>query len=692
MNLNHEQKLACQANLGYNLVIASAGTGKTSTIVGRLAHLLESGLKPEQILLLTFTNKASKEMISRVGAIFGKETSSRIESGTFHSVAYRYLKKRENILLKQPRELKLLLKTIYDRYNFGDYDPECDEKPYSYQYLYDSYSLFSNSIINGSYAEWLEANRPNQAPFAHIYENLFEEFNELKRSYGYADYNDLLILYREALEKLDSLPYIEVLCDEYQDTNPLQNSVIQALRPQSLFCVGDYDQSIYAFNGADISIITNFTEAHPGAKVFSLSKNYRSTELILDLAGKVIKNNPRIYPKSLEVVRTSQSIAPVLLKYEELNQQYKGLAERIVGLRKSGIAYDDIAVIYRNNTSADGIQAALRSLGVDSKRKGGSNFFDNKDISFLLCLCGVIANDRDMMSYINILSHASGLGSATAKEIFDSLLVAGEGDCKRGLLSPNAEIDCYPPKGGAGLFDEEFRKAGRERFDSLLHDDFKSHPLLGHPKLSKEAALFINDFFLACKQNANINNPSVLLSRLIESRFYENYLRERIKERSKTKDGRIDPKLAQKTKEKIQARLHTLLNLAKNYRDVASFLNITMLDSGEMAEGEGVQLLSIHASKGLEFSCVFLIDLMEGRFPNTQLISKNGGGIEEERRLFYVACTRAKDRLYLSYARRDDYKGANYFPSLFLAEGGLVSAKECIPPKRRGDRALRKAN
>ena len=150
MNLNVEQSIACNAELGHNLIIASAGTGKTSTIVGRIAKLLERQIKPEEILLLTFTNKASHEMISRVAKIFGNQIANKIEAGTFHSVAYRYLKKHTKIALKQPRELKILFKSIYDRRSFG-----FDKKPYSYQYLYESYSLFRNSVVNKNYYDWL---------------------------------------------------------------------------------------------------------------------------------------------------------------------------------------------------------------------------------------------------------------------------------------------------------------------------------------------------------------------------------------------------------------------------------------------------------------------------------------------------------------------------------------------------------
>ena len=675
MKLNEEQYKACNAPLGHNLVIASAGTGKTSTIVGRIATLIERGIKPHEILLLTFTNKASHEMIERVGKIFDKTLANKIEAGTFHSVAYRYLKEHKKITLKQPRELKILFKSIYDRRQF-----KFDKAPYSYQYLYDSYSLYKNSTIDQSYGEWLTNKNAEQMDFIDIYEDIFDEFQNLKAEYAYADYNDLLLLYREELVRLKEngeIPYIEVLCDEYQDTNPLQDSIIRAISPQSLFCVGDYDQSIYAFNGADISIITNFVENYQNANVFSLSKNYRSGKHILDLANKVISHNPRIYPKSLEVIKSGVAHLPSVLVYEDMFSQYSGIAKRIKEIHeREGLPYNDFAIIYRNNVSADGLQAALRALHIGSKRKGSGSFFDSKEIEFLLCLCSVLTNERDMMSYIHILSHAKGIGNSIAKDIFEALIILGHGNCKKGLLTPDRTKECYPKKAinsGLGLFDDFFRHEECSRFNNLLHKDFHSHPLFSHPKIEREAALFFNDFFTAYKENNAIFTPRSLLQNLIETPLYKNYTESLLKDRSKTKDGKQDDTLYEDSKKRLLSRLNILCNISENYSNIQSFLNAMVLGGSDINEEDGVNLLSVHASKGLEFSCVFVVDLMDGRFPNHKLAAR-GGSIEEERRLFYVALTRAKEYLYLSYAKQDSK--TSYKPSAFLFEGGLLNKQD----------------
>ena len=223
-NLNFEQLQSARAPMGYNLTIASAGTGKTSTIVGRIAYLFSQGISPEEILLLTFTNKAAAEMVARVAKSFGERMAKGIQAGTFHSIAYKYLQKY-NITLKQPRELKVLFKSIAEKRIYMDRDGSA---PYSAQYLYDIYSLYLNAQKNQSFGEWLIERSPEQEKYVLIYEGIFDEFSALKKSHHYADFNDLLLYFKEDVIKYPQ-NYAEILCDEYQDTNPLQDSKIPIL-------------------------------------------------------------------------------------------------------------------------------------------------------------------------------------------------------------------------------------------------------------------------------------------------------------------------------------------------------------------------------------------------------------------------------------------------------------------------------
>lgn len=665
--LNDQQREASLAPSGHNLIIASAGTGKTSTIVGRISHLLESGILPNEILLLTFTNKAAQEMLNRLELRFDSKIVKQIEAGTFHAVAYRYLKNKNSIILKQPRELKVLFKSLYDKRIFTHIS---QTPPYGANYLYDIFSLFQNATISDDFLTWLQNRNSEQAPYVEIYLDVWEEFKNLKKEYHYADYNDLLLFYKEEVAQ-DKLCFKEILVDEYQDTNPLQDSILQTLNPPSIFCVGDYDQSIYAFNGADISIIGSFKDRYPNGNIYSLTKNYRSTAPILNLANRVIEKNPRIYPKTLEVVKTQNFGMPTLLVYDELFLQYQGIANKI---KLSNRPFRDVAVIFRNNSSADGIEASLREVGIPTRRKGGVSFFDSKEVAYILNLCSLLYNPKDMMSFIHVLSHAKGIGNAMAKDIYEALLILGEGNAIKGLLKPNQNIK-EPYKKitqntQLGLFDEFFAMGNVERF-SYLESDFKHNSILSHPKLTKEGAEFLDSLYFFFSSFNMGDKPAFLIAKIIQLPIFKKVAQKLAKERSINKDGRISEEKFQESLERIERKMFLLRDLASHYQEIGRFLNAMMLGSSEMSEGEGVNLLSIHASKGLEFSEVYIVDLMEGRFPNKKLMSQSGS-LEEERRLFYVAVTRAKENLYLSYAKKDVMRNISYEGSIFLYEAGLL--------------------
>ncbi|GHS22097.1 DNA helicase [Helicobacter pylori] len=667
LQLNPEQLKAAKALKGYNLVIASAGTGKTSTIVGRILYLLDNGIKPEEILLLTFTNKASNEMIARVAKY--SKLSSKIEAGTFHAVAYRYLKEHyPNLSLKQPKELKKLLESIVDTKNVLTDD---DKKPYTSQHLYALYSLYTNALKQEDFSTWLSNKNPEHTPYAAFYENILDEFENTKKKHNYIDYNDLLLLFKQAMLERPS-PYKEVLCDEFQDTNPLQESILDAINPPSLFCVGDYDQSIYAFNGADISIISNFTQKYKNARVFTLTKNYRSSKEILDLANQVIQHNERIYPKNLEVVKSGHFNKPALLNYSDNIAQCQDIAKRIV-MRKN---FKEVAVIFRNNASADQLEVALRSHNVPSKRKGSASFFESKEVALALDICALIFNPKDIMAAIHVLSYISDIGSNTAKDIHEALMLLGNGDLKLALIQPDKEAKIYTKKKeitSMGLFEEIFALENSSRFNSVIDKAFHSHPVLMHPKISLNGAKMLSDFFILYTK-APIHSPSALIKHILESAFFQTFKTRLLKERSKNKDGSYNEFKKLQAQKRFHEKMDLLSSLAKNYQNLGRFLNGTLIGSSEATQGEGVNLLSVHASKGLEFKDVYIIDLMEGRFPNHKLMN-TGGGIEEERRLFYVAITRAKENLWLSYAKnelRENAKPKEHKPSVFLYEAGLL--------------------
>lgn len=669
--LNDEQKQAATANLGHNLIIASAGTGKTSTIVARIAYLLQNKIKPSEILLLTFTNKAASEMVQRLGQYFSQNIIKEIEAGTFHAVSYRLLKKLgKNIAIKQPRELKTLLKTLLDKRRF-DYTQSA-KKAYQAGYLYDLFSLYKNSVLNLSFSQWIKTENQEQGVFGEIYEDVLDEFEKEKKKFGYVDFNDLLIMMKNELKKGAKVYFREILIDEYQDTNPLQNSLVEAFEANSLFCVGDYDQSIYAFNGADIKIIGSFSERYANAEIFSLNKNYRSSHLILSLANKVIQNNPRLYPKKLEVTRVGEFESPKLFAFGEVFEQYQQIALKI---SQSKTPHEQIAVIFRNNSSGDGIEANLRELRINSKRKGGISFFDSKEVKALIDLITLCINSKDMMSFIHIFSYAKGAGAALCKDIFDGLFKLGNGDFLDGLLNPDANIQPFEKRRQntqLGLFDDFSEFGSLSKFNSLnLEESFLANPVLKHPKLSIDAASFLYELYKFAKSAKKIKAPQSLINHAINSSIFTQISQSLATKRATKKDGSVDNNQKLEAMERILQKGQILLNLAKNYSQSERFLNALTLGSNEMSQGEGVNLLSVHASKGLEFSEVYVIDLMDGRFPNRKLM-KMSGSLEEERRLFYVASTRAKDKLILSYAKFDKIKRQDYIHSQFISEAGLV--------------------
>ncbi len=669
--LNKEQYDAATAPFGHNLIIASAGTGKTSTIVGRIGHLLSSNVKPQEILLLTFTNKAAGEMVERVAMYFGKEVASQIDAGTFHSISYRWLKRRDGkVVLKQPRELKTLFRSVYEKRSFSQIDSPTP--PYGAHYLYDIYSYFQNTEIKDNFEEWISHRQSDHEIYRHIYADIVDEFEELKLQYGFLNFNDLLLQMKKVCEASD-LGYKEVLVDEYQDTNVLQGALIDAMKPKSLFCVGDYDQSIYAFNGADISIIGSFATKFSDAVIHNLSKNYRSTIPILSLANQVISYNERIYPKQLEVTRQERLHEPKLIVYDELFDQYHAIAMLI---KQSMTDKEEIAVIFRNNSSADGIEATLREQAVACRRRGGTSFFDSKEVKAILDIYTLLVNENDMMAFIHLFEYSKGIGSAIAKEIFIALQKLGEGSFFQGLFSPDSTIENPFEKRRLnhqlGLFDDFAELGNRGRFATLGFEKmFFNNAVLKHPKLTKDAAQFLYHIFLLYKELKKINQPKDVVKKIATSMIYNDIVDTLSTKRAQLPDGSIDEKLKTESSGRIRRKSSILFELSRPYNDHERFLNAMILGSQDLTQGEGVHLLSIHASKGLEYKEVYVIDLMDGRFPNRKLMSR-GGSIDEERRLFYVAVTRAKDRLFLSYAKYDKIKKSNFLPSQFLYEASLL--------------------
>ena len=465
------------------------------------------------------------------------------------------------------------------------------------------------------------------------------------------------------------MEFDEILVDEYQDTNALQGSLIEAFKSKSLFCVGDYDQSIYAFNGADISIIGSFGTRFANAQIYTLGKNYRSSRSILALANKVIENNQRLYPKELIVTRTGEFAQPQLLTFNESFEQYAHIAKFIV---TSGVSAENIAVIFRNNSSADGIELALREQGIPSVRKESVSFFDSLEVRAFCAMMALIINPKDIMAFMSLLEYSKGVGSALSKEIFDSLLKLGGGDLIRGFLEPDLSINlqkAHKKNAQLGLFDDIEVLASPKRFD--LQSEFNAHPILTLPKINEFGAKNLEKLYHFIKKARQIRVSSEFIECILQNEFFKEICEILATKRATNKATlKVDLTRKDENLEKIARKMAVLKELTKDYSDIYKYYNFLTLGANEMSNGKGVNLLSIHASKGLEFELVFVVDLAQNRFPNSKLMAM-GGSLEEERRLFYVAVTRAKNTLILSYAKYDKIKKAHYKPSCFLVEAGL---------------------
>jgi len=363
----------------------------------------------------------------------------------------------------------------------------------------------------------------------------------------------------------------------------------------------------------------------------------------------------------------------MLLVYDELFLQYEGIAKKIAN---SATKHEQIAVIFRNNSSADGIEAMLREYNISAKRRGSSSLFESAEIKALLDLFTLFINQKDMLSFIHIFEYAQGIGSATAREIYEGLKKLGNGSIFQGMLFPKKDINPFEKRAKnyeLGLFEElEPDYILQNRFNHLeLDKTFLQNPILKHPKLNADSVRFIYQFYIFAKNIVKTKSPIQLLQYIENSHIFKTIANKLATKRATKKDKTIDEKEKENALFRIFRRVELIKRLSLHYDENERFLNAMVLGSSEMSEGEGVNLLSVHASKGLEFEEVFVCDLMQGRFPNLKLM-KQGGSLEEERRLFYVAVTRAKTTLYLSFAKYNKLKRTNYEPSTFLYEASLV--------------------
>lgn len=631
--LNPEQQAAVQTIKGPVMIIAGAGSGKTRVITYRVAHLIRSGVDSFNILVLTFTNKAAKEMRSRITQLVGTEAKN-IWMGTFHSVFAKLLRVEadkigypNNFTIYDTDDSKSVLRAILKEMNL-------DDKLYNPNFVYNRISAAKNNLV--SWQEYQNNEQIQADDFSSgrghigkVYENYV---NRCYRA-GAMDFDDLLFKTNELLKNhADVLNKYQhkfkfLMVDEYQDTNFSQYLIVKRLAAvnENICVVGDDAQSIYAFRGANIQNILNFEKDYPDLKIFKLEQNYRSTQNIVNVANSIISNNKEQLKKNVFSEKETGDKIKVMRAFSD-NEEGKIVAEAIMQERSTkGLKWHDFAILYRTNAQSRSMEEALRKLGTPYKIYGGLSFYQRKEIKDLIAYFRLTFNPNDEEALKRVINYPRrGIGDTTV----DRIIVSAD----QNKITP-WEVIINPSKYLDGR-----TSASVGVFANMI----QSFQVLTKTLTAYETAL-------------HIAQHSGLLKDLYEDKSVEGLNRyENIQE------------LLNGIKEFSEREDLEEKGLDIFMQDVALLTND---DKDKDPNADTVSLMTIHSSKGLEFPQVFVVGLEENLFPS-QMSLNSRSDLEEERRLFYVATTRAENKLTLSYATSRFKFGTliNCEPSRFLDE------------------------
>jgi DNA helicase II / ATP-dependent DNA helicase PcrA len=613
-DLNEEQYAVVTAGTGPLLVIAGAGSGKTRTVTYRVARLIESGIAPSRLLLVTFTNKAAREMLRRVESLVQSDVR-KIWGGTFHSIANRILRRhavsidyQANFTILDSEDAKDLLEASIQE---AGIDPKAKRFPKA-EVINGIISFANNTDL--PIRDCLIKNYPQFEPLAAQIERVDRLYQARKLERNAMDYDDLLLNWKRLLtEKKEISDYWAeqfeyILVDEYQDTNKIQAEIIDllAVKHRNVMVVGDDAQSIFGWRGAHFQNIYEFKERYAEAQEFHLDTNYRSRPEIVMLANASIKNNRKQFPKNLRAIRKSTGLSPALIPTHDLDQQAAFVASRILELREEGVNLNEIAVLYRSHYHALELQLELTRRDIPFVVRSGIRFFEQAHIKDVVCYLRLIVNPHDEIAWKRVLRLIPQVGNATANRIWERIAYANE---------PLALVRR-----------EDFEAAPRSR------EGWRDFVKLIEHLISPE----------------NLDKPASQIG-LILANGYDDYL--------------------QNTYENADLRaedLRQLANYAVRFNSTEEFLSeLALINTERFAtpqgttaedvvaggsedEDEKLVLSSVHQAKGLEWRAVFLIWAADGKFPSARSL-RDAENEEEERRLFYVAITRAQDELYICY-------------------------------------------
>ena len=646
--LNQQQLAAVTAPPGPLLVIAGAGSGKTRTLTYRVAYLLENGIDPRNILLLTFTNKAAREMLGRVVNLLPVDASG-LWGGTFHSIGNRILRRHGSALgyssgftIMDREDQKDLIEAVVAS---AGIDPKEIRFPKG-DVLAEIFSFVVNT--ENPLEELLAEKFPYFLPLLEKIHDVRERYEKKKKATNSMDFDDLLqktlslFQQHERIAEIYRRQFQFVLVDEYQDTNKIQADLVDLLARDhhNVMVVGDDAQSIYSWRGANFQNILEFPRRYPNAQVFKIEMNYRSVPEILEVANAAIAANVHQFRKRLSATRESKALRPALVALNDSGEQAQFVAQRILELRDEGVDLDEIAVLYRAHYHAVELQLELSRRGIPYQITSGIRFFEQAHIKDATSFIRFVANPRDEVAFKRMVKLLPGIGNRTAENLWQRWatdVVAAAG------AEGGPETD--PDAAGVGAPGYSFG----ERLMSMN--------VPGKSKKGWEQLAHTLDEIAPAGQP---NMPSEMITSVVEA-IYDDY--------AKANFTNYELRLED---------LNQLAIFARQFKDVHEFLSQLALISNVDAEAaaiqagdkESVNLSSVHQAKGLEFHTVFVIWLTDGMFPSNRSLDTREA-LEEERRLFYVAITRARDELYLAYPQMrlsGGYGDVFQRPSRFLQE------------------------
>jgi DNA helicase-2/ATP-dependent DNA helicase PcrA len=680
--LNEQQLAAVTAPPGPSLVIAGAGSGKTRTLTYRVAYLIEQGIPPERILLLTFTNKAAREMMRRVADLLGQELDT-LWGGTFHGIGNRILRHQADRLgyerdftIMDREDSKHLIATCLAE---SDIDTKATRFPKA-EVLAEIFSLALNS--EKTIPEILQEQYEHFAALADAIANVRQRYAARKRATNAMDFDDLLALWLKLLHEHEDVRehyqrrFQFILVDEYQDTNRLQSDLIDLLaaRHHNVMVVGDDAQSIYAWRGANFQNILKFPQRYPEAKIYKIETNYRSTPEILEVANAAITANLNQFAKQLTPARRGGP-KPIVVTCHDCSEQAAFVAQRVLELREEGVELNKMAVLYRSHFHALELQLELTRRNIPFSITSGTRFFEQAHIKDATAYLKLVLNPRDELSFKRLAQLLPGIGGRGADKLWKALAAfqfGGETGGKSEHRNPATEIPAQPAatdRREAQVAQKPGEQAPRNPPPASRSPEPSLHPLAQAlqrctPSVPKKATVAWAQFVATISQleAKEVRGNAAKMLKLVIEAGYEDYLKENFAN--------------------FRVRIEDLKQLAvfaQQFPTCEDFLTqLALLTNLEAEDGqpggsddEQLRLSTIHQAKGLEFDVVFVIMLCEGLFPSGRSLETQEGE-EEERRLMYVAITRARNELYLSYPlMRMNYGGSGDLfqqPSRFIAE------------------------